>query len=44
LTGQISGTPDFFTDGLSTNMPAPGLGGAGSRRRAAGAILANPDE
>jgi len=27
LTGQIGGTPDFFTDGLSTNMPAPGLGG-----------------
>jgi type IV pilus assembly protein PilQ len=27
LTGQISDTPDFFTDGLSSNMPAPGLGG-----------------
>jgi type IV pilus assembly protein PilQ len=27
LTGQISGAPDFFTNGLYTNMPAPGLGG-----------------
>jgi type IV pilus assembly protein PilQ len=27
LTGQISDTPDFFVDGLSTNLPAPGLGG-----------------
>ena len=27
LTGQIGDTPDFFTDGISTNMPAPGLGG-----------------
>jgi type IV pilus assembly protein PilQ len=27
LTGQISDVPDFFTDGLSSNMPAPGLGG-----------------
>ena len=29
LTGQIGDTPDFFTDGISTNMPAPGLGGVG---------------
>jgi len=27
LSGQIGDTPDFFTDGLSTNMRAPGLGG-----------------
>jgi type IV pilus assembly protein PilQ len=27
FTGQIADTPDFFTDGLSSNMPAPGLGG-----------------
>ena len=27
LTGQIADTPDFLTDGLSSNMPAPGLGG-----------------
>lgn len=27
LTGQIADTPDFFTDGMSSNMPAPGLGG-----------------
>ena len=27
LTGQIGDTPDFFADGLSSNMPAPGLGG-----------------
>ncbi|HKQ23518.1 MAG TPA: type IV pilus secretin PilQ [Burkholderiales bacterium] len=27
LTGQIADQPDFFTDGLSSNMPAPGLGG-----------------
>ncbi len=27
LTGQIGDTPDFFADGLYTNMPAPGLGG-----------------
>jgi type IV pilus assembly protein PilQ len=27
LTGQISTQPDFFDDALSSNMPAPGLGG-----------------
>ena len=27
FTGQIADIPDFFTDGLSSNMPAPGLGG-----------------
>src|SRR4029077_12063566 len=27
LTGQIATQPDFFANGLSTNMPAPGLGG-----------------
>lgn len=27
LTGQIADTPDFFADGMSSNMPAPGLGG-----------------
>jgi type IV pilus assembly protein PilQ len=28
-TGQITTQPDFFANGLSTNMPAPGLGGVG---------------
>ncbi|HEX9450418.1 MAG TPA: type IV pilus secretin PilQ [Burkholderiales bacterium] len=27
FTGQTSNTPDFFTDGLSSNMVAPGIGG-----------------
>jgi len=27
LTGQIADTPDFFDDGISVNLPAPGLGG-----------------
>jgi type IV pilus assembly protein PilQ len=27
LTGQIADQPDFFDDGVSVNMPAPGLGG-----------------
>lgn len=26
-TGQITTQPDFFDDGLNSNMPAPGLGG-----------------
>ncbi len=30
LTGQIEPQPDFFTDGLSSNMAAPGLGGVAS--------------
>jgi type IV pilus assembly protein PilQ len=27
ITGLIEDQPDFFTDGLNSNMPAPGLGG-----------------
>ena len=27
FSGQIASTPDFFRDGLSSNMQAPGLGG-----------------
>jgi type IV pilus assembly protein PilQ len=29
ITGQIAPEPDFFTDSLSSNMGAPGLGGVG---------------